>query len=96
MRKDRQAAVWAAVLILVLLFFAAFIVLEADHDCHGEHCVVCAQLGACLDLLRLSAVSLSMLAAALLLRLGSGPAGQTTALSGCLISLIALKVKLSD
>ena len=55
-RRNRTAAILAAVLALILLFSALFIVLEADHDCHGENCRVCMQIRLCEGLLRQAAV----------------------------------------
>ena len=53
MNKPKQlAAVLALLLALVMLFSVLYIALEADHDCCGDDCAVCAQLHACEELLR--------------------------------------------
>ena len=35
----------AAVLAVVMLFSAVYIAVEADHDCSGEDCAICHQIG---------------------------------------------------
>ena len=62
MIKQKQlTAVLALLLAFVMLFSVLYIAFEADHDCCGEDCAVCAQLHACEELLR------NLLQAALLL-----------------------------
>lgn len=39
-------------ILLVLLFSAAFIAAEADHDCVGENCPICAQIAVCQNILK--------------------------------------------
>lgn len=47
-----------AVLILSLVFSISFISHEAEHDCVGEECVICAVISRCAEFLeRLLAVS---------------------------------------
>ena len=41
----------AAVLAVVMLFSAVYIAVEADHDCSGEDCAICHQIGVCENLL---------------------------------------------
>ena len=50
----RRAAVIAAIILisLAVLSSAAYIALEADHDCVGEECLICSRMEACVDLLR--------------------------------------------
>ncbi len=57
MKKARR---WLAVLFAVLFVFTMlsselYIALEADHDCAGENCSVCAQIGVCHFVLKLLA-----------------------------------------
>ena len=42
----------AAVLTVVMLSSAVYIAVEADHDCSGEDCAICRQISACENLLR--------------------------------------------
>jgi len=95
-RRNRTAAILAAVLALILLFSALFIVLEADHDCHGENCRVCMQIRLCEGLLRQAAVFLAVMLAEgvlrALFRAGKAFLRRTAGAA----TLIKLKVKLSD
>ena len=51
-KKKRIAAFLAVTILLVLLFSAAFIAAEADHDCAGENCLICAQIAVCQNILK--------------------------------------------
>ena len=42
----------AAVLAVVMLSSAVYIAAEADHDCSGEDCAICRQISTCENLLR--------------------------------------------
>ncbi len=57
MGGKRRKAILAAVLAFLLFFSILFLGLEADHDCHGGDCAICAQVHAFLDLLRLLTLS---------------------------------------
>ena len=64
--KRAWAAILACILAAVMLFSVSFIALEADHDCAGEDCVICAVLSVCEDALHLlvgpgSGMSLTLL-----------------------------------
>ena len=95
-KPKRFAAALALLVAFLMLFSALFIALEADHDCCGEGCAVCAQIRACEDLLR-NLTTASVLAAAVcclytLCRVFADA-------DRCAFhphTLIALKVKLSD
>lgn len=53
MHKRRLlAGVLALLVLLALLVSALYLIAEADHDCTGEDCHVCAQLRLCENLLR--------------------------------------------
>ena len=51
-KQKHSAAVLALLLAFVMLFSVLFLVLEAEHDCCGEGCLVCALLRACESFLR--------------------------------------------
>ena len=51
-RKRAAAGVVALVMIAAVLFAALFIAVEADHDCVGEGCAVCACIQACVQSFR--------------------------------------------
>ena len=86
----------AAVLAVVMLFSAVYIAVEADHDCSGEDCAICHQIGVCENLLKslglagaaaaISAAFTYTVCRAILPR---------TEMNGTL-TLVALKVKLSN
>ena len=95
-KPKRLASVFALLAAFMLLFSVLFIALEADHDCCGEDCAICAQIQACEDLLRnLLTVAALTVAARCYFALVCGFAGKEC----CCVhphTLIALKVKLSD
>ncbi len=96
MKTKRFASVLALLAAFIMLFSVLFIALEADHDCRGEDCAICAQIQVCEDLIRNLLTSTAFLAAAwcyfVLIRLFA-------VADRCSVfphTLIALKVKLSD
>lgn len=97
MTKNRRLTkLFAALLALAMLVSVAYLALEARHDCTGEDCAVCAQLDCCLRLLeRLTLAGCVLLAARLFALTVSSPAVMALRLRRPL-SLISLKVKLSD
>ena len=42
----------AVVLAVAMLSSAVYIAVEADHDCSGEDCAICHQIGVCENLLK--------------------------------------------
>ena len=42
----------AAVLTVVMLFSAVYLAVEADHDCSGDDCAICHQISVCENLLK--------------------------------------------
>ena len=95
-KSKRLAALFTLLLAFVMLFSVLYIALEADHDCCGEGCAVCAQLQICENLLK------NLIPAALLLlaaRCFCTPVRAVTDDDGRFIrplTLTVLKVKLSD
>lgn len=52
-KRNRIAALLFAVTILVIMLYSAFFVaVEADHDCVGEGCPICYQVDACQNTLK--------------------------------------------
>ena len=86
----------AALLAVVMLSSAVYIAAEADHDCSGEGCAICHQISTCENLLR--SLGLAGAAAAITaaftytLCKAVLPCTET---SGTL-TLVSLKVKLSN
>ena len=86
----------AATLAVVLLSSAVYLALASDHDCAGEDCAVCRQISACENLLK--TLGLAGAAAAITASLPYAlcrailPCAETTDT----LTLVALKVKLSN
>lgn len=79
-----------------LLFSALFIIIEADHDCAGEDCAVCAVIAVCEKTLH-SVMAASVLAfAGLFMR--DGVLSDLSGVSGDYrrISPVSLRVRLLD
>ena len=52
MKKSCHVFAWIAFAVALAMFFcAAFLFFEADHDCTGADCAVCAQLSICKNVL---------------------------------------------
>ena len=83
-------------LAVVMLSSAVYIAVEADHDCSGEDCAICHQIGVCEDLLK--SLGLAGAAAAVTAAFTYTmckailPCAETTDT----LTLVALKVKLSN
>ena len=86
----------AAVLAVVMLSSAVYIAVEADHDCAGDDCAICHQISVCEDLLK----SLGLVGAAAAVTAAFTytmckailPCAETTDT----LTLVVLKVKLSN
>lgn len=88
---------FAALAALVMLSSFIFVALEADHDCTGEHCLICHQISVCEKTLR--QLTVAFVAAALLAALDHAARffkvyRRQTAPPFC--TLVSLKVKLSN
>ena len=86
----------AAVLAVVMLSSAIYIAVEANHNCSGEDCAICHQLQACENLLK--SIGLAGAAAAITAAFTYTvcrailPCAETIGT----LTLVALKVKLSN
>lgn len=96
MKKKRLLTVVAAALAVIMLFSVFYIALEADHDCQGEECAVCEQIRLCMDLLEHLTLALTVITVIVLLRLITTRCRTGRFYTCRQISLISLKVKLSD
>ena len=94
--KRILAMVMAVAIFAVMLSSALFLAEEANHDCIGDGCQICLQLNLCRGVLKsLSLVLLAAVAAltvACILCGGFWPSQGSTGH----ITLVALKVKLSN
>ena len=86
----------AAVLAVVMLSSAIYLAVEADHDCSGDDCAICRQISICENLLK----SLGLVGAAAAITAAFTytvckailPCTETIGT----LTLVALKVKLSN
>ena len=86
----------AAVLAVVMLFSAVYIAVEADHDCSGEDCAICRQIGICENLLKsLGLAGAAAAITAVLTYTMCRAILPCTEMIGTL-TLVSLKVKLSN
>ena len=86
----------AAVLAVVMLSSAVYIAVEADHDCSGDDCAICRQISICENLLK----SLGLAGAAAAIT-AAFTYTVCRAILPCAemngtLTLVALKVKLSN
>ena len=95
-KPKRLASVLALLVAFIMLFSVLFIALEADHDCCGEGCAVCAQIQVCEDLLRNLITAAALVVAAWCLYALIRVFADTNCCSVHPHTLIVLKVKLSD
>ena len=86
----------AVVLAVVMLSSAVYIAVEANHDCSGDDCAICHQIGVCENLLK--SLGLAGAAAAIIaaftytLCKAALPCTETNGT----LTLVSLKVKLSN
>ena len=95
-KPKRLASVLVLLVAFLMLFSVLFIALEADHDCCGDGCAVCAQIQVCEDLLQSLTTASVLAAAAWCHYMLSRVFADTDCCSVHPHTLIALKVKLSD
>ena len=86
----------AAVLAVVMLSSAIYIAVEADHDCSGEDCAVCHQIGICENLLKSLGLAGAAAAISAAFTYTVGRAVLPCAEMNGTLTLVALKVKLSN
>ena len=86
----------AVVLAVVMLSPAVYLAVEADHDCSGDDCAICHQIGVCENLLK----SLGLAGAAAVIT-AAFTYTMCKAILPCTemigtLTLVSLKVKLSN
>ena len=86
----------AAVLAVVMLFSAVYIAVEADHDCSGEDCAICHQIGVCENLLKSLGLAGAAAAVTAAFTYTMCRAILPRAKTIGTLTLVALKVKLSN
>lgn len=95
-KSKRLASVLVLLVAFIMLFSVLYIALEAEHDCCGEGCAICAQIRVCEDLLRDLMTTAALVSAAWCLYALSRVFADADRCPAHPHTLILLKVKLSD
>ena len=95
-KSKRLASVLVLLVACIMIFSVLFIALEADHNCCGEGCAVCAQIQVCEDLFRNLITAAALVVAAWCLYSLTRVFADADCCSVHPHTLIVLKVKLSD
>ena len=86
----------AAVLAVVMLSSAIYLAVEADHDCSGEDCAICRQISICENLLKSLGLAGAAAAISAAFTYTVCRAILPRAEMNGTLTLVALKVKLSN
>ena len=86
----------AAVLAVVMLSSAIYLAVEADHDCSGDDCVICHQIGVCENLLKSLGLAGAAAAISAVFTYTVCRAILPCAEMNGTLTLVSLKVKLSN
>ena len=86
----------AAVLAVVMLSSAVYLAVEADHDCSGEDCAICRQISICENLLKTLGLAGAAAAVTAAFTYTMCRAILPCAEMNGTLTLVALKVKLSN
>ena len=86
----------AAVLAVVMLSSAVYIAVEADHDCSGEDCAICRQISICENLLKTLGLAGAAAAITAAFTYTMCKAILPCAEMNGTLTLVSLKVKLSN
>ena len=86
----------AAVLAVVMLSSAIYIAVEANHDCSGDDCAICRQISICENLLKSLGLAGAAAAITAVLTYTMCRAILPCAETIGTLTLVALKVKLSN
>lgn len=95
-KKRVIALLTAVVLLAVLIFSLTFVVSHLDHDCTGEDCPVCAEIGAALNVIRVISGAAACAACVFLLYNLKENISLFLGRSVCLVSLIRLKIRMNN
>ena len=86
----------AVVLAVVMLSSAVYIAVEADHDCSGDDCAICRQISICENLLKTLGLAGAATAVTAAFTYALCRAILPRAEMNGTLTLVALKVKLSN
>lgn len=94
-RKTKLAALLlSAFFCFVMAFSVFFIAAEADHDCTGADCPICAEIAMCITLLQTTSVAAAITATIQLSRFAVEPTLGNYEVKRYLNTLVSLKVLL--
>lgn len=93
-RTKITALILCALFCFVVFFSIAFVALEADHDCAGEDCPVCAEMAVCAAFIQTVATVAFVAALRPLLHFVAGRTTNRYASSDYSDTLVSLKVLL--
>lgn len=97
MKKKRIiAAILTLLFVLSLIFTFSFIGINANHECVGEECPICAEIKSCEDFLKTASAAAAIVTAAVAVHKFGIVALPYFYDKAENISLITLKVKLSN
>ncbi len=96
-RYTRILIATLAVLVLaVMLSSMIYIVAAADHDCRGEDCAVCLQIASCETFLKGLGLTTAVAIVAVFLKYSQYQSLLPSPKQVCILTLVSLKVKLSN
>ncbi len=95
-KKRFTAGVLAAVFFFVMLFSVCYVAAETHHDCTGENCMICYQINACINTLKITVLALTAVALALSAIYSVVTASKDDDSVSFDTTLVSLKVKLSN
>ena len=95
-KKRFTAGVLAAVIFFVMLFSVCYVAAETHHDCTGENCMICYQINACINTLKITVLALTAVALALSAIYSVVTASKDDDSVSFDTTLVSLKVKLSN
>ena len=90
------AVIMAFAVVFVMLFSVCFIIAEAHHDCIGDDCEICYQISICENTLRFTGFSVIAVIVGFLWTFSILLLPYLSKKSNDNITLVSLKVKLSD
>lgn len=95
-KKRFIAGILAAVICFVMLFSVCYIAAETHHDCTGENCMICYQINACISTLKITVLALTAVILALSAIYSVVTESKDDDSVSFDITLVSLKVKLSN
>lgn len=95
-KKHFIAGILAAVICFAMLFSVCYIAAETYHDCTGENCMICYQINACISTLKINVLAMTAVVLALSAIYSVVTESKDDDSVSFDITLVSLKVKLSN